>query len=109
MKPVHTPTPCHTHDTDPVYRWMLEMQSCDGLEIHPCCIVGFADGEEIVETCEPEDADFFTVYGHCREGEVAAFEDFQTAEEARKFASRLLETCPHLQHHGLLDMTGGAP
>ena len=83
--------------------WLPVIGDCDGLEIHPCCVIGFSDDMEIVEVCEPDEADFFTVYGHCREGGVTAFEDFQTVIAAREFAERLLETYPNLRHHSLLD------
>jgi hypothetical protein len=43
--------------------WMLAIRNFDAIEVHPCCVVGFADGHEIVETCEPEDAHFWSVYG----------------------------------------------
>ena len=87
--------------------WMLDIRSYDGLEIQPCHIVGRADdGNEIVEPCEPEEAEFWTVYGHSREGGVNAFEDFPNAEKARAFAERLLACYPHLQEQGLLDLAG---
>jgi hypothetical protein len=41
---------------------MQNIRSFDALEIHPCAVVGHdRKGGEIVETCEPEDAHFWTV------------------------------------------------
>jgi hypothetical protein len=85
--------------------WMLAIRDFDGLEISPCCVV-ISLGQECIETCEPDAAHFWTVYGHCREGGVSAFEDFPTPQAARSFAVRLLETYPHLRHHGLSDNGG---
>lgn len=47
-----------------VPNWMRDIQNFDGLELMSCAEVGFADGQAIVEVCEPEDAQFWTVYGH---------------------------------------------
>ena len=67
--------------------WMLDIRAYDGLEIQPCHTVGFADrGKEIVEPCEPEQAEFWTVYGHCREGGVNAFEDFPRRPQPRELS-----------------------
>ncbi len=87
--------------------WMLNIHSFDGLEIQPCQIIERTeDGREIVEPCEPEEADFWTVYGHFKSGGVNDFEDFPTPEAARAFAERLLNCYPHLKEHGLLDLAG---
>ncbi|MGO9174283.1 MAG: hypothetical protein ACLP7P_20285 [Rhodomicrobium sp.] len=90
-------------------QWMRDIHNYDGLEIAPCAVIGFADGNELVEVCEPADAHFWTVYGHYREGGVLAFEDFPDPAAARAFARCLLNAFPNLQHYGLLDMAGGAP
>lgn len=77
--------------------WMLDIQSFDALEIHPCALVAIdGDGTEIVEQCEPEQAHFWTVYGHYRAGGVDAFEDFATEAEAVAFHDGLLVAHPHL-------------
>ncbi len=71
--------------------WMLDIRAYDGLEIQPCHTVGFCrrrQGDR--RTVEPEQAQFWTVYGHCREGGVNAFEDFPDPAAARAFAGRLL-------------------
>jgi hypothetical protein len=76
--------------------WMLTIRNFDAIEVHPCCVVGFADGVEMVETCEPEDAHFWSVYGHYVTGGLDCFEDFPTEAEAEVFAARLRRTYPHL-------------
>jgi len=76
--------------------WMLAIRDFDGIEVHPCCVVGVADGIEIVETCEPADARFWSVYGHCVTGGLVCFEDFPTAAAAEDFAAQLRRTYPHL-------------
>lgn len=77
--------------------WMLRIKDFDALEIHACAIIGReSTGKEIVEPCEPADADFWTVYGHYRTGGVDAFEDFATETEAAAFHDRLLSIYPHL-------------
>ena len=81
--------------------WMRFVQDCDALEIHPCAIVGRdgVDGD-IVEPCEPESADFWTVFGHLRTGGLETFQDFPTEEEATAFHDRLLAAYPHLAWSG---------
>jgi hypothetical protein len=76
--------------------WMLAIRDFDALEVHPCRVVGTADGIETVERCAPEDAHFWSVYGHYRTGCVDCFEDFPTEAEAEAFAARLRRTYPHL-------------
>ena len=76
--------------------WMLAIRSFDAIEVHPCCVVGSADGVDIVETCDPEDAHFWSVYGHCVTGGLDCFEDCPTEAEAEAFAARLRRTYPHL-------------
>ncbi len=77
--------------------WMRNIKDFDALEIHPCAIVGRdSDGTEFVETCTPDEADFWTVYGHYRTGGVDAFEDFPTQAKAEAFHDRLIAAFPHL-------------
>lgn len=77
--------------------WMSRIREFDALEIHPCRIVATTEtGEDIVETGERKDADFWTVYGHCRSGGIEAFEDFPTEAEAIRFRDRLSAAYPHL-------------
>jgi hypothetical protein len=77
--------------------WMRNIQDFDGLEIHPCAIIGRdSNGTELVETCTPDEADFWTVYGHYRTGGVDAFEDFPTEAKATAFHDRLIAAYPHI-------------
>ncbi len=79
--------------------WMRRIQEFDALEVAPCRVVGHDSlGNEIVEPCDdaPEEAVFWTVYGHLRSGGVDAFEDFATEAEARAFHDRLISVYPHL-------------
>lgn len=80
----------------------------DGLELSPCRECGIADGVALVETCEPHEAQFWTVYGHFCTGGVEAFEDFPTYREARCYAEQLLIANPHLAKHGIYEPNGGA-
>lgn len=69
----------------------------DALEIQPCAVVAIdTNGSEIVEPCQPEDAFFWTVYGHFRTGGVDALRDFPTEAEAVAFHDRLIASYPHL-------------
>lgn len=83
--------------------WMMEIFEYDGLEIHPCHVESIEDGKIFVEQCDPEEVQFWSVYGHCPYGGVWCFEDFQTHQEARAFAERLRAVYPHLKEFGLLD------
>jgi hypothetical protein len=76
--------------------WMLAIHNFNAIEVHPCCVVGFADGVDLVETCEPEDAHFWSVYGHFVTGGIDCFEDFATKAEAEAFAAKLRRTYLHL-------------
>jgi len=78
--------------------WMRSIKEFDALEIHPCAVVGCdSSATEFVEQCEPEQAHFWTVYGHYRSGGLDAFEDFSTEAEAVTFFDRLLDMFPHLR------------
>jgi hypothetical protein len=56
-----------------------------------------------VEQCQPEAAEFWSVYGHGIDGGIHSFEDdFPTQAEADAFAATLRRTYPHLAE-------GGAP
>ena len=82
--------------------WMQRKSDFDGLEIQPVKEEHDGNGS-FCEPCEPEEAHFWSVYGHCKSGGVECFEDFQSPESARKFAAQLLEGYPHLREHGLAD------
>jgi hypothetical protein len=73
--------------------WMLAIRDYDALEVHPCCTIPDADA---VEICQPDDAEFWSVYGHCRSGGIEFLEDFPTAAEARAFMHRIEKVYPHL-------------
>lgn len=81
--------------------WMMKIRDFDGLEIQPCHKI---DNAAAVEPCKPEEADFWTVYGHYRPGGamggIDAFEDFPTEAEAQKFHDRLIAVYPHLAGEG---------
>lgn len=77
--------------------WLLRIWEFDGLEIHPCAVVGFGGmHDEIVEICHPEEADFWTVFGHYRRGGIDDFRDFGTEAEAQAFHDELISVFPHL-------------
>jgi hypothetical protein len=76
--------------------WMRAIRNFNAIEVHPCHAVSFAGGVEMVETCEPEDVQFWSVYGHHVTGGIACFEDFPTEAEAEAFATTLRRTYPHL-------------
>jgi hypothetical protein len=82
--------------------WMRDIHQFDGLEIHPCRTEHAQGGTSFIEQCEPETAEFWSVYGHCRSGGVLCFEDFPTKEQAHAFATRLLDAWPHLNTYGLM-------
>lgn len=73
--------------------WMLAIRDYDALEVHPCCTIAGAEGAEI---CQPDDAKFWSVYGHCRSGGIEFLEDFPTEAEARAFKQRIEKVYPHL-------------
>lgn len=82
--------------------WMMEIHRFDGLEIHPVRnLFPPGRGETWCEPCEPHEAEFWSVYGHCREGGIECFKDFDTELEARALAEQILEAYPHLRQFGL--------
>jgi hypothetical protein len=77
--------------------WLLKIWDVDALEIHPCVVVGHDSlGGDIVEQCDPEDAHFWTVFGHFRSGGIDDFGDFASEAEATVFHDRLIAIYPHL-------------
>ena len=76
--------------------WMKNIHFFDGLEVHPVREY-HENGYSWCEQCEPEEAEFWSVYGHLKEGEVDCFEDFETEAEADAFAEKLLTAWPHLR------------
>ena len=82
--------------------WMQEILDYDGLEVWPVYEETDATtGDSYCEVCKPEDAHFWSVYGHLKEGGMTCFEDFATKEEAIAFAEKLLPAYPHLQELGI--------
>jgi hypothetical protein len=77
--------------------WLLRLHQFDAIEVHPCHAIGYADGTVAIEQCEPEQAHFWSVYGHCLWGGVDCFEDFQTERAAEDFAALLRRWYPHLR------------
>lgn len=90
--------------------WMQEIQSYDALEVHPVRDINWNedeqgerpfspidDNETWCEPCRSEEAHFWSVYGHLKEGGMLCFEDFATEAEARAFAATLYQIYPHLQ------------
>ena len=85
-------------------RWMRDIHSFDGLEIHPVReLIDEDDGSSYCEQCEPHEAQFWSVYGHLIEGGVLCFEDFPSQAAARAFAETLLAAWPHLRTFGLME------
>ena len=82
--------------------WMTEILHYDGLEVHPVYEETDAEtGDSYCEVCKPEDAHFWSVYGHLKEGGMTCLEDFPTEQEAVAFAEHLLQAYPHLREYGL--------
>ena len=94
-------------------RWWVDlMDYFDALEIHPIRDTSWNDAEQgprpfdsednetWCEPCAPEEAHFWSIYGHLRTGGVDYFEDFATEAEARALAQRLLSLYPHLREYG---------
>jgi hypothetical protein len=89
---------------------MLEIRTCDGIEIHPVRDGSWneteqgprpfspdADNQTNCEQCEPHEAHFWSVFGHLKKGGLLCFEDFATQGEAEAFAEKLLAAYPHLR------------
>lgn len=69
-------------------------QEINGFEYHPCktYLKGRDPGDEdIVEQCEPEEAEFWSVYAHCASGGLQCIADFDTENECIEFI-KLLES-----------------
>ena len=66
-----------------------DIQHFDGFEYHPCTLHYIGD-QEIVEQCEPEEAEFWSVYVRLIEGGLSCIADFDTEQECIEFI-RFLE------------------
>lgn len=95
--------------------WIMEINRYDGLEIHPVRdtfrnrefpAMDPIDRGTRCEPCEPDQAEFWSVYAHCKEGGIECLEDFHSIAEARSYAEQLLAAWPHLGTFGLLDFCG---
>jgi hypothetical protein len=49
------------------------------------------------EQCEPDEADYWSVFGHLRRGGLDDFRDFRTQAQAEKYHHQLLKRYPHLR------------
>lgn len=61
----------------------------DGYEVHPCREIELPNGAEIeraIMACEPNEAEFWSVYGHLKEGGCECVADCLTEDIANKFA-----------------------
>ncbi|MDR3423954.1 MAG: hypothetical protein P4M13_02590 [Alphaproteobacteria bacterium] len=78
-------------------KWINEF---NGLEIHPCQVIGSLNGEQIARPCAPEQASFWTVYGHYKPDSLSsgieALEDCPTESAAQKACDGFLKCYPHL-------------
>lgn len=82
--------------------WFQTIRSYDGLEIAPVAEYENKDGSKFCERVDaPEEAHFWSIYGHLTEGGVECLEDFSTEDEALAFAERLLSVYPNLHKYGL--------
>lgn len=85
--------------------WFETIHNYDGLELSPVAEYEDKQGDKFCERVDdPNEAQFWSVYGHLREGGVECLEDFYTEQEAAEFANTLLSMFPNLHKHGLLIM-----
>jgi hypothetical protein len=109
LDPLMTKQTASPLDAAKTPRWMQNIRDFDALEIHPCMVVGTDSlDNRIVEQCDPEDAHFWSVFGHLRTGGTDDFEDFSTEAEATAFHDRLIAAYPHLAE-GARDSKTWAP
>jgi hypothetical protein len=87
--------PTAQHGAAAMPPWMPSISEFKAIEVRPCCQMSFADGF-VVQTCDPEDAEFWCVYGHCRKGCGYCLVTFWTEAEANAFADGLRQAYPHL-------------
>lgn len=67
------------------------MKTFDNYEIHPCneyieikCVNGLNKTIGIVEQCDEDEAQFYTLYGHIDGEGLEAIGDFKTMEHAKE-------------------------
>lgn len=63
----------------------------DEIEIHPCHVIGKdKDGKEIVEQCEYEQAEFWSLYLHIPESGLCCIADCDTDDTAQHLRDFLM-------------------
>jgi hypothetical protein len=83
--------------------WFQTIQSYDGLELAPVSEYEDKEGCRFCERVDdPQDAHFWSVYGHLPVGGVECLEDFPSEQEAMDFANHLLAIYPNLRKHWLI-------
>jgi len=83
--------------------WFSTIHNYDGLELAPVAEYEEKAGTKFCERVDnAKDAQFWSVYGHLREGGVECLEDFKTEQEATAFAEQLLSLFPNLGKFGLI-------
>ena len=83
--------------------WFETIHDYDGLELAPVAEYEDKDGFKFCEPVDdPQEAKFWSVYGHMPEGGVECLEDFPTKARAEDFAGSLLSIFPNLHKHGLI-------
>lgn len=60
------------------------MKPFDSYEIEGCHVVGHQDGIDMVERCDIDKAEFYTLYGHTDGEGVQSIADFDTIAEAEE-------------------------
>lgn len=83
--------------------WFETIQTYDGLELSAVAEYEDKDGTKYCERVDdPQEAQFWSVYGHLPEGGVECLEDFDKEQEASDFANMLLKLYPNLLKYGLM-------
>jgi len=70
----------------------LLLNGFDGFEVHPCKVIeeiSLPDKLQTVEQCEPEDADFWSVYVHLVGGGTDCIADCETERQANELVEFL--------------------
>lgn len=69
-----------------IERGTVNPDDYDGIEVHPCAKVGCGPDDCCVETCERDEAQFWSAYVHLKAGGVECIGDFATEQEAWDYA-----------------------
>lgn len=83
---------------------IIPTEPFDCVEVHPCQIIekGKNGKKDIVEQCEPKDADFWSVYVHLKRGGLECIADCVTKKEAEtfeKFVNSIIEHYDTPEYH----------